>query len=293
MELSIFKRNYYCLVAGLPNLMIDGIRLPETSIAFKNELQEQLHPSDYNLVVLLYLDYDNKNILNLILNRESTHFPLAIYPSEYLEEQIKEPSSIEGYLKRFILMFNDESFDKSELNSEQHLLRFYYSYVLQTKNSFLKQWFTFYRDMKNILTAVNCRKFGYDIEKQLIPSGDENEVYEILLKGVPKPETLADEVPFVDRILNIAESEISISEKEKALDNLKWAFLDENTFFHYFTIEKIISFVIKLNMVERWLSLDNETGKALFERLINDIKSNYKFTDEFSVKKENTNKLRI
>ena len=77
---------------------------------------------------------------------------------------------------------------------------------------------------------------------------------------------------------------MDISEKEKAFDNIKWKFLDEHTFFNYFTIEKILSFVIKLNIVERWIELDNETGKALFNRLINDIKMSYKFPEEFSVK---------
>ena len=138
--------------------------------------------------------------------------------------------------------------------------------------------------MKNILTAVNCHKYNYDAEKQLIPVKHENEVYETLIKSSPKADLLVDEVPYVDKILQIAESEMNISEKEKALDNIKWKFLDEYTFFNYFTIEKILSFVIKLNIVERWIELDNETGKALFNRLINDIKMSYKFPEEFSVK---------
>jgi len=280
----MLKRNYYCLVAGLPDIIIDGNKPGETSHEFKNELAEQLHTSDYKLAELLYLNYDNNNLLNLLLKQENKFITLGNYTEEYLEEQIKEPTNIVDYMKQMIFNIKTEISGNSNLSSENELQSLYYEYALQVKNDFLEQWFKFDRDIKNILTAVNCHKYGYDIEKQLIPVKDKNEVYEILIKSSPKADLLADEVPYIERILQIAESEMDISEKEKALDNIKWQFLDEHTFFNYFTIEKILSFVIKLNIVERWIELDNETGKALFTRLINDIKISYKFSEEFSVK---------
>ena len=284
MDLTMLKRNYYCLVAGLPDIIIDGNKPGETSHEFKNELAEQLHSSDYKLAELLYLNYDNNNLLNLLLKQENKFITLGNYTEEYLEEQIKEPTNIVDYMKQMIFNIKTETSGNSNLSSENELQSLYYEYALQVKNDFLEQWFKFDRDIKNILTAVNCHKYGYDIEKQLIPVKDKNEVYEILIKSSPKADLLADEVPYIERILQIAESEMDISEKEKALDNIKWQFLDEHTFFNYFTIEKILSFVIKLNIVERWIELDNETGKALFTRLINDIKISYKFSEEFSVK---------
>lgn len=281
----MYKRNYYCLVAGLPDIIIDGNKPGKTSHEFKNELAEQLLTSDYKFAELLYLHYDNKNLLNLLLKQDNRFIPLGNYTEEYLEEQIKEPTNIVDYMKQLIFNFKAETSGNSNLSIENELQSLYYEYVLQVENDFLKQWFMFDRDMKNILTAVNCRKYGYDTEKQLIPVKHENEVYETLIKSSPKPDLFADEVPYADKILQIAESEMDISEKEKALDNIKWKFLDEHTFFNYFTIEKILSFVIKLIIVERWIELDNETGKALFIRLINDIKMSYKFPEEFSVKR--------
>lgn len=284
MDPTMLKRNYYCLVAGLPDIIIDGNKPGETSHEFKNELAEQLHSSDYKLAELLYLNYDNNNLLNLLLKQENQFITLGNYTEEYLEEQIKEPTNIVDYMKQLIFNIKTETSGNSNLSSENELQSLFYEYALQVKNDFLEQWFKFDRDIKNILTAVNCHKYGYNIEKQLIPVKDKNEVYEILIKSSPKADLLADEVPYIEKILQIAESEMDISEKEKALDNIKWKFLDEHTFFNYFTIEKILSFVIKLNIVERWIELDNETGKALFTRLINDIKMSYEFSEEFSVK---------
>lgn len=284
MDLMLTKKNYYYLVSGLSDLVIDGSKLLETCLIFKNEMEEQLEPKDYELATLLYLQYDNKNLLNILLKQGYAHSPIANYSLGFLEEQIKQPTDIVDYLKKFIQQFNKETFDRSILNCEKQLQSLYYEYVLQTKNDFLTQWFRFEYHLKNIRTAINSHKFDYNIEEQLIPINNQNDVYKILLKRSPNAELFTDEVPFVEEIIKITKSETNITEKEKNLDNIKWEFIDENTTSYYFGIEKILGFIIKLNIVERWKYLDNKTGKSLFEKLINQIKTNHKFTDEFKVK---------
>lgn len=285
MDYTIFKKNYYCLISGLSDIIIDGDKPGELSLEFKNELRDQVHAPDFKLVELLYLHYDNKNLLNLLLQQGKQFITLGNYTEKYLEEQIKEPTDIIDYMAYQIINYKAQTSENSNLNWENELQGLYYEYVLKAKNSFLQQWFRFDRDMKNILTAVNCRKYGYDIEKHLIPVKHENEVYETLIKSSPKADLLADEVPYADKILQIAESEMAIAGKEKAFDYIKWNFLDEHTFFNYFTIEKVLSYIIKLDIVERWIELDNETGRALFNKLIHDIKSGYEFSEEFSLTK--------
>lgn len=280
----MFTRNYYCLVAGLPDIMIDGNKPMEAGHEFKNELREQLHPSDFKLAELLYLQYDNINLLNLLLKQDKEFLNLGKYSEDELEEQIKETTYIVGYLNQFITNFQAETSDISNLEWETQLQSLYYEYLLQGENSFLNNWFRFERDMKNILTAINCKIFDFDKEKQLIPVNNNNEVYDILIKSSPKPDLLSDEVPYTEKIIQIAESDLDITGKEKAFDNLKWDYLDENTFFNYFTIEKILGFVIKLRIVERWLELDDETGKEFFDKMIEEIKTSYTFDEEFSLK---------
>ena len=105
----MFKRNYYCLVAGLSDIIIDGKKPGETSHEFKNELAEQLLTSDYKLAELLYLNYDNKNLLNLILKQDKRLITFGNYTEEYLEEQIKEPTNIVDYMKQLIINFKAEN----------------------------------------------------------------------------------------------------------------------------------------------------------------------------------------
>ena len=61
------KKKYYCLIAGLPDIILDDKKIRENSTEFKTELKNQLTKTDFNLAELLYLDIDNKNLLNLDL----------------------------------------------------------------------------------------------------------------------------------------------------------------------------------------------------------------------------------
>ncbi len=288
MNLSFYKRNYYYLIAGLPDLVIDQRRLHETGELFKDELIQQVNDADYKLVKLLYLGNDNKNLLNLLLKRDVAFLRPANYGIELLKEEIVAPGEIENYLVEFIALYHEGSTGVSGLNHEKELLRLYYAYVLEVENDFLKQWLKIDMDVKNVLTAINCRAHGYSLEQHLVSVGQDDEVYRTLMKWSPKAEFLTDEIPFIDSILSISTSRVSMMEKEKAIDRIKWEFVDEWTSLAYFNIENILGFVIKLNIAERWMELDNETGGELLRRLLDDIKMSYKFPREFDVKSKIT-----
>ncbi|HZL09987.1 MAG TPA: DUF2764 family protein [Prolixibacteraceae bacterium] len=276
----MYTNNYYCLIAGLPDLILNENPKDLTSFQFRLELAEHLALKDHNLLELIYRPYDNNNLLNLLLQKDFQYDILGNYTEDYLKAQIIEPTDIVRYLKLFITDFNSETFDTSPLFLENKLQELFYDYVLNTNNDFIKEWFTFDRNIKNILTAVNCHQYGYSTEKQLIPDHISDGLYESLIRKIPMPELFADEeLPYLEQILQIAEMAIDASEKEKATDNIKWSFLDEITVFHYFTIEKILSFVIKLTMVDRWRELDSDTGKKLLKRLISDLEMSYSFAE--------------
>ena len=269
----MLKTNYFYLVAGLPDIIINQTKSVISSHEFKLELLEQLEPSDYKLAELLYFNYDNENLLNIILKKNKLFNNLGKYSQEELEEQIKEPTYIVDYMKQFILNFKAEDTNLSDLIWENKLQTFFFNFVLQTKNDFLKKWFKFDKDVKNILTAINCHKYNYGIENQLIRANCRNEVFKSLLKETPKLDSLSDEVMYIEKILQTAESDDNLSKKEKAIDMLKWKFLEEFTFFKYFNIEKILAFIITLSIVERWTKHDNKTGEELLKKIINDLQS--------------------
>ena len=82
---------------------------------------------------------------------------------------------------------------------------------------------------------------------------------------------MSQELDYFDDVVRLAD-ESDLSQRERKTDLLRWNWLDENTFFNYFTVEKLFSYMVRLSMVQRWTTLDREAGQQLFRKLINDLK---------------------
>ena len=281
----MLKRNYYCLVAGLPDLLFNENKMGFSSLTFRNELKDQLGQTDYDLVKTIFLPFDNKNLLNLLFNQNKPFHPTGNYSEKFLKTQVIQPNEIPDYMIRYIKWVNNQDSPKFSLNNENKLYELFYKYALQVKNEFLSKWFTFNLNLKNLITAMNCNRYNYDIKSQIIESEKQSSINTLLLNNRLNHDLFEEELPFAEQIFRIANSDSSMIEKEKSIDKIRWDYLDEEIFFHFFTIEKIISFVVKLIIAERWMKMDKKTGKELLNRLIHELKTSYKFTAEFSTVK--------
>lgn len=63
--------NYYCLVAGLPDLSLEDGKLNYTVANFKSEIYSELSEKDRKLIDLFYLKFDNANLLKLLKDKEA------------------------------------------------------------------------------------------------------------------------------------------------------------------------------------------------------------------------------
>ena len=70
--------------------------------------------------------------------------------------------------------------------------------------------------------------------------------------------------------------EVDLISREKALDDIAWAWLDEYAMFHYFDLTAVLAYVAKLHIVNRWLALDEKKGRELFKRLVEEVKGTFK-----------------
>ena len=64
-----------------------------------------------------------------------------------------------------------------------------------------------------------------------------------------------------------------LQERERQLDDLRWKWLEDNSVFNYFTVERLFVFLIKLSIVERWAKLDADKGMLRYNELIAELKS--------------------
>lgn len=275
------KRNYYCLVAGLQDITLDIHKLSMGQNDFRKELQTEVHPQDYQLVQILFLPFDNKNLLNLLEKSEEEFDTRGNFEREVLEANIKEiTGELPEYMNRFIVSFKDSEPVYQNMSPENQLTTLFYNYVLSLNHDFLRGWYRFNRDLNNLLTALVCRRYDIPYEYQVIGWDD---ISETIRKSHARDFGLTAEIPYMDDLLNIAKDD-DVQQREKAIDQLRWNYLDETTFFEYFTIDKILAFTLKLGMVERWLALDKDHGTQLFEELLQDLKSSYELPETFTEK---------
>ena len=275
------KRNYYYLVAGLQDLSLDIHKLTFNQLAFRDELKQHLHPDDYKLAELLFLPFDNTNLLTLLNKSDKDFIEKGNYPREQLEENIKEPTDLPEYMMRFIAAFKAKEPVYPDISPENELTALFYDEVTETvSNEFLRDWFQFEQNIRNIMTALNARKYKVPYEQQVIGTGETSEA---IKKSHARDFGLSNELDYMEELIAIS-CQDDIREREQAIDELKWKYLDEAIFFHYFTIEKILAFVIKLGMIERWLSIDKDHSNELFKKLLKELQSSYELPETFTEK---------
>ncbi len=275
----MLKRNYYYLVAGFPDIVLDQKKIPFTIAELKQELKYHLHPDDNQLVEYLFLQYDNINFLNLLQKKEAGFIPLGNYDQNFWDDEIKEPESLPGYFKTFLTAYREETPLQPNLSDENQLAWLYYDFMLEQKNPFLVEWFTFLRDVNNIFAIYNSRKFELNIENQII--GD-YELTQSAKRTASKDFGLANDLTYIDQLIGIYDNS-DIVEQEMAIDMLKWKYIDDLNTFNYFSIEQILAFVIKFIMIERWSKLESGQSNEIFKKMLNDLENSFQFSKDFNI----------
>jgi len=273
--------NYYCLIAGLPDIQAEDTKNSIPLAELKNELQEQLSATDNKLLELIFAKYDNRNFLSFLDNKDAvlnTNGNLIASDWEQLVtlmQEIENPEDkrLQPYILEFYRAFGHEKTNAEGISNIDYLSTLYYGFAMKNENRFLSSWFEYNLNINNILLAIACRKHGFDQRKLVIGN---NEVAQAVKTSNARDFGLTGLFGQLEMVLRIAE-ENDLLEREKKIDALKWNWLEENTFFNYFSIEKILAYVLKIEMLERWKPLSVEKGTQIFRQLLSGMKEGVKF----------------
>lgn len=270
---------YYAFISGLPDLHFEEQRKIYTISEFKEELSQILSKQDKYLTDHLFLRYDNENLLSYLKYGEEkmTFNELAVFSQEDIVTMVVDARN-EEWNKKYPFYLRDflfEYFEKEEEGSfflEDHLAGMYYHYLCSTKNVFLRQWSELNMNIRNILTALSCRKNGIEHEHLIV---GQNDVAKVLRTSQHPNHNLIELIDYFEAIKEIDETR-DILEKEQRIDYLLWNWIEENVFFHYFDIEKIMGYLFKLQIIERWRLLDPKIGEQIFRELVGKMKRSAK-----------------
>lgn len=136
----------------------------------------------------------------------------------------------------------------------------FYRTALAHRNRFIREYFRFDLSVRNAKVRYLNRALGRDPEKDTVVLDED------------ATEEMFDEASSLDAILHGKD----ILERERGIDDLIWGKIDDLTTYNYFDIEAILGFLAKLHIVERWYTLDEQTGREMFRKLVDEVRGTFK-----------------
>jgi len=276
--------NYYCLMAGLPDITLENTKHDVSIADLREELEAALSDSDKKVLYYFFLKNDCTNLVKLLKNPNAEiddHGNLTMEQYVDLMTSAREMNFNVHRYPAFMSEFAREfayNKDKEGYFPEDDMLYKFYSYAIKTcPNKMVRQWYKLNLDITNILTAFLARKNGWNVADFI---QGEDEVTEMILTNNTKDFNLVNEKDYVVDLIKIVDCEDPV-EKEKKIDAFKWLWLEEQTFFNIFSIEAVFAYLCKLDMLARWDKLDVEKGQETFRQIIENLRGEARVPEEF------------
>jgi len=288
-------KQYYYFIASLPAISMDDNKLVYNPEQFRTEAKTQLKETDYRLLLLLHLLDELANLLKVLYGIEIESEDDSLFDAGYWQEfialakqrlsnpnvQFPDQYSI---LPAFVLAFVCELLNLEDLppflDAEHKILQIFFAYCAKHENRFIKEWFELERNIRNILVAINGRNHKLEYAKYLI--GDD-----YMVKNLSQSHAadfgLGKEHPLFDSVFRIWEQN-DILYRERGYDILRNKWIDDQNFFDYFNINRLLGYYSKLRIIRRWLTADAELGKEVFHDTLNKLENSFEFPEDFNIK---------
>ena len=180
--------------------------------------------------------------------------------------------SLDGYLNnvRELLSEKDnkvldlivKGFDKEQIGLE------FYKEALSHRLGFIREFFTFDLNVRNQKVRYLNQALGRAPEKDILSLRDPDAEETGLEPEEPEFKESA-------KLQTILEGH-DILARERGIDDLYWDKIDEITLFDYLNFDKILGMAVKMMIIRRWLILDEEAGRQMFKKLVDEVRGTFK-----------------
>lgn len=178
-----------------------------------------------------------------------------------LDEYIGQVRELLSAKDNEVLDFIFKGFDKNQINLE------FYKEALSHRIGFIREFFLFDFNVRNQKVRYLNQALGREPLKDVLSLNDPDD----------ENVTEAEEPEFKEaaRLQGILERN-DILMRERGIDDLYWDKIDEMTLFDYLNFDKILGVIVKMMIIRRWLLLDEETGREMFKRLVDEVRGTFK-----------------
>ena len=135
----------------------------------------------------------------------------------------------------------------------ENLTQEFYQKALASGNSFIREYFTFDLKVRNAKVRYLNRELSRPADKDVI--------------SIPLQEENSEE----DAGIEAAFKGTDLLARERGVDDLYWEKADAVSLMHWFDMNVIMAFVLKLHIIDRWNLLDEQTGREMFRKLVDNL----------------------
>lgn len=268
-------KNYYCLVAGLREYSLDGDAKGFDAREVIDEIAEELSKEDALALRGWMLFHDVCNMVNVANHREGFS-TLGNFSREELEAQMEAPTELPCELREVVELFAEMGRGEVDADDERllrvdtsrslatELFAAYYRYCSRSRCRFLREWSEADRNLRNIIAALTAREKGLTIADYMVGDG---EVVQQLSRSSAADFGLKGEISYIDSLIGALSDNENLLDKEHRMDMIRWGIAEDIATFDYFNIGFLLSYIVRLSLVHRWSRLDEQRGRAMFERL--------------------------
>lgn len=141
-------------------------------------------------------------------------------------------------------------------HDETQLGEAFYREALASRDPFIRAYFQFDLNLRNAKVRYLNRALGRP----------ENQ--DIFLE----PDGVFEEKERVESVLALKD----ILARERGIDDLRWEKILALNVFDYFNVDAVLGFIAREQIIERWIRLDEQTGRELFRRLAEEVRGTFK-----------------
>ena len=156
----------------------------------------------------------------------------------------------------------EDGFDKEKIG------QVFYKEALGHGIAFIRDFFQFDLNVRNAKVRYLNQALGRDPLKDVLSLSDPDA--DDMGMEIEEPEF--KEAARLQAILEGSD----ILARERGIDDLYWDKIDELTLFDYLNFDRILGVVVKMMIIRRWLQLDEQTGREMFKRLVDEIRGTFK-----------------
>lgn len=272
-------RNFYYFVTGLKELPLvdEKLSFDYSVLELINDICEEI-PLKYRKPINEFLfRFDNENLCNVLEKKDLPFNKLGVLPSAELLELINLYNDLSEYAinffvpefwNEFILNFIQGSRKHKDFLLTDELNLYYYEYLKNSNSKFLREYSEYDFNLKNLATAVNAKKFKLDKQNLILPV---NEFSNRLISDSSYENIVKEEFNILTDELSMMEK-LNVLDLELRLDYKRLDYIESLLVYEYFSVDKILGYLVKLSIVQRWSKIDKVKGTQIFNSITNSIK---------------------